>query len=163
MPIKNCFLFCYGPVGLMDTSSAGFQSQVFQGLIPGDCLKVGVLDVGPNPSLLRQKLEVGGSLPIVWHWAESEIYSESVSQPFLLTLGHCLSCRSHWASFWTFLRGNCSVCGCTFCVSKGGRKFRSLLSLSLSLFIIRKFFNYRKMQGNTQKLMGTCQKKQEPA
>lgn len=74
-----------------------------------------------------------------------------------------LVCRSHWASFWIFLRGNCSVCGCTFCVSKGGRKFRSLLSLSLSLFIIRTFFNYRKMQGNTQKLMGTCQKKQEPA
>ena len=24
MPIKNCFLVCYGPVGLMDTSSAGF-------------------------------------------------------------------------------------------------------------------------------------------
>lgn len=62
-----------------------------------------------------------------------------------------------------FFSEGIALCGCTFCVSKGGRKFRSLLSLSLSLFIIRKFFNYRKMQGNTQKLMGTCQKKQEPA
>ena len=26
MPIKNCFFVCYGPVGLMDPSPAGFQS-----------------------------------------------------------------------------------------------------------------------------------------
>lgn len=105
--------------------------------------------------------------------APSQLYGTGLRVRFMVRVHPSLSysfwgimylvCRSHWASFWIFLGGNCSVCGCTFCVSKGGRKFRSLLSLSLSLFIIRTFFNYRKMQGNTQKLMGTCQKKQEPA
>lgn len=33
----------------------------------------------PNSLLLREKLGVGGFIPILWHCAESEVYSESVS------------------------------------------------------------------------------------
>lgn len=133
MPIKNCFFVCYGPVGLMDTSSAGFQSQVFQGPIPGDCLKVGVLDVGPNPSLLRQKLAVGGSLSTVWHWAESEIYGESASQPFLLILRYyVLSVQKSLGQFLDFSRREL-LCVWLYILCVQGRK--EVQEPSVTLFV----------------------------
>ena len=33
-PIKNCFLVCYSPVGLVNTSPTGYQRQVIQGPPP---------------------------------------------------------------------------------------------------------------------------------
>lgn len=42
-------------------------------------LKVEVLDVWSNPSLLRGKLGVGGSLLIVWHCTKGRVSSENVS------------------------------------------------------------------------------------
>lgn len=34
--------------------------------------------------MLREKLGVGGSFPIVWHYVGNGVYDKSVSQPFLL-------------------------------------------------------------------------------
>lgn len=36
-----------------------------------------------NPSLLREKLGVGSSLLIVWHYSRGRVYNENVSQPSL--------------------------------------------------------------------------------
>lgn len=45
----------------------------------GATLKVGVLDVWSNPSLLREKLGLESPLLIVWHRAKGGVASETVS------------------------------------------------------------------------------------
>lgn len=46
-------------------------------------IRVGALDVGPNPSLFMEKLVVEGLLLIVRHCARGGLYGKSVFQPFL--------------------------------------------------------------------------------
>lgn len=46
-------------------------------------IKVGALDVGPNPSLFVEKLVVEGPLLIVRHCARRGLYGKNVFQPFL--------------------------------------------------------------------------------
>lgn len=54
---------CCNTVGLGKASPVDFQSCVFWGPIPQvRAFKVGALMSGPNPSLLRKTLGVGGSL-----------------------------------------------------------------------------------------------------
>ena len=54
--IKNCSFVCYSLVGLMDTSSIGFQSYTFWSLVTlAEVLKVEVLD----PKLFVPQGEVG--------------------------------------------------------------------------------------------------------
>ena len=70
-------------------------------------LKVEVPD--SNPLLLREKLGVLSSLPILGHHSGGWVYSKIVSRPLLLNSSGiflvCPVCRSHSASFWSFFRG----------------------------------------------------------
>ena len=84
-------------------------------------LNVGVLCCGPNPVLLRERLGVGVgiSLSTVQCRAKDEVESVSASLTgFDVAFLICLMCRNHSASFWISLRGDCSVCSCTFGVSE---------------------------------------------
>ena len=48
---------------------------------------------GPNSLFFNKKLEVGGSIPIVWPRARAGgVYGESVSQPFLCISVWVFSC-----------------------------------------------------------------------
>lgn len=61
----------------------GFQSKKFQAPTPWvGVLKSGVLNVGSNSWLFREKLGLGSSLPVVWHCAEDELYGKHMSQHF---------------------------------------------------------------------------------
>ena len=99
--------------------------------------------LSPNLLLLREKLGVGSSLPILrccaggWGW-----WRVFLSLSYLFWCGYflvCSMCRSCSASFWVSFRGNCSVCSCTFSVSVGRREFRSLLCCHLGLELVMGF------------------------
>ena len=87
--------------------------------------------LGPNSSLLREKLGVVSFLLTVCCCTGGRVCGKSVSQSLLPILMWVLSilpmCISHPTSFWISFRGNCSVCSCRFGVSVGIGKFRSLL------------------------------------
>lgn len=72
----------------------GFHSQVFGEPIH----KVGVLKLGHqmwglNSSIFGEKLGIGGSLPIVWHYARGGDNGENVSSlPYSFRCGYFLIC-----------------------------------------------------------------------
>lgn len=72
-----------------------------------EVLKVGVLDIESNPSLLREKLGVVTSFPVVFRCARGGVYSKLVSYHLLLVsmlfFLVCPMCRSHSASVWISL------------------------------------------------------------
>ena len=81
---KSCFSDRCSHVGLMDASPVGFHSQTFWGLIS----KVQVLNVRGalcevQTLLLREKLQVLGSLPTVGRSTGAGVYDKIVSQPLL--------------------------------------------------------------------------------
>lgn len=91
----------------------------------------------PNPSFLREKLGVGGSLPVVWCYAGMGFMVRvSPSLSYLFLFEHFLSCpmyRNHSTLFWISLRGGCSMYSCMFGASLGGGKFRNLWCCYLGL------------------------------
>lgn len=86
-----------------------------------ELLKAGTLDVGSQPFVPEGEVATGEFLLVVWHCAGSGIHLEvclSFFYPFLC--GYFLihpMCRSHSASLWFSLSGNCSMCSSTFGVS----------------------------------------------
>lgn len=76
-----------------------------------------------NPLFLSEKL--GIRIPswlcnTVLRWG---LWRECISPSYPFRCGCFLSCligKSHWASFWIFLRGSCSMCTCIFSVSTEG-------------------------------------------
>ena len=83
-PIKNCFLGCNSPLGLVNVSRIGFQSAVTWELIPWmAALKLGHSMFRPKPSLFREK-PGGGHCPLIaWCWAGGRVCGQNVSPPFL--------------------------------------------------------------------------------
>ena len=71
---------------LQVVNPVGLQSQMFWELIcQVPVLKVGVPDVGYEPLLLREKLQVLTSLPFVGCNARGGVYGEILSLPLLPT------------------------------------------------------------------------------
>ena len=124
MPVNNCFFavvlwFCgHKPHWFSELSDLDACPL-------GGSLKNGVLNVEPNPPLLRKELGVNswlyGAGPGVGFMARV-----CLSLSYVFPYGYfliCLMCRSLSASFWISFRGNHSVCSCTFGVSVGGGEF----------------------------------------
>ena len=86
--------------------------------------------LGPSPSLLREKLGVVSSHPSVGHCVRGEVYSKSVSQPFLPFLmwvfshSQCVGVAQLLSGF--LLEGIAPRVAVDF-MSMGGGEFRSLL------------------------------------
>lgn len=95
-------------------------------MVSGGSLKAAVLGCEVQTLCLREKLGTGA--PFWGGNTRDGASGESVTQCFLCNLMYFLChprCRSHSASFWISLRGNCSVNSCIFGVSVGRMRFWS--------------------------------------
>ena len=96
---------------------------------------------GPNFSCLREKLRVGGSLPICMVLCQGDGFMARVCLSLCYPCQYAyflnyLMCRNHSAGFWISLKKNCSLYSCIFSIPIGEGKFRSLLCQYLGNFLI---------------------------
>lgn len=116
-------------------SSVCYPRWVICGLVPCvAAVKIGAVDVGPNPLFLREKLGVWGSFLSIKFCDGGWIYGKSVFQTFLFWWKYFLippMYREHWveespSSLWILLRWNRFLCSCVFGAFKQGGKVSPL-------------------------------------
>ena len=115
MLFNNCF---FSLVVLWTQTSLAFELSVLKACPWVNVLRVGVLNVGPNPLLLRKEL---GFMSFVVP-GKGFMARMCLRLSYLFPCGYfhmCLTHSSLSASFWISFRGSCSVCSCTFGVSVG--------------------------------------------
>lgn len=138
LSVKYSICVCYSPVRLLDASPVDFQSSSFWGPSTRWVLKVEMLGVGYKlicPWGRSWEMRVSS-----WLYGIGLVVRFMMRVCLLPYPGECgyflifPMCRSHSASFWVSLRGNCF----TFGVSIGGGKVRNLLCqpLRLSLWLL---------------------------